>query len=218
MAEYSEGSSDDEYETMTTGQLLAKLEEAWVNEKFSPELLYHKTEIIDCIEEQFEQAESSIGRAPKGDFVSSIHKFEIERIKFVLCSYLRTRLQKIEKHVVHILECEAALGSGSESRLSGEELEYAKEFVDNMDTHLNSLVLQHMPANFQKMDRKKAVVRPNLDSYVFVKAVEPVNGVAVDPEEDGADRDSVDLSPGNQYILRYRPVSSLVHSGAVKLI
>lgn len=27
MAEYSEGSSDDEYETMTTGQLLAKLEE-----------------------------------------------------------------------------------------------------------------------------------------------------------------------------------------------
>ncbi len=63
---------------------------------------------------------------------------------------------QIEKHVVHILECEAALGSGSESRLSGEELEYAKEFVDNMDTHLNSLVLQHMPANFQKMDRKKA--------------------------------------------------------------
>lgn len=57
---------------------------------------------------------------------------------------------------MHILECEAALSSGSESRLSAEELEYAKEFADNMDTHFTSLVLQHMPANFQKMDRKKA--------------------------------------------------------------
>ncbi len=27
-----------------------------MNEKFSPELLYHKTEIVDCMEEQFEQA------------------------------------------------------------------------------------------------------------------------------------------------------------------
>lgn len=36
--------------------------------------------------------------------------------------------------------------------------------------------------------------------------------------EDGAERDTVDLSPGNQYIVRYRPVSSLLHSGTVQLI
>ena len=36
--------------------------------------------------------------------------------------------------------------------------------------------------------------------------------------EDGVDRHAVDLLPGNQYILRYSPISSLVDSGAVKLI
>ncbi len=36
--------------------------------------------------------------------------------------------------------------------------------------------------------------------------------------DDGAERDIIDLSPGNQYILRYQPVSSLVQSGTVKLI
>lgn len=31
-----------------------------MNEKLSPELLYHKTEIMECIEEQIEQAVSPI--------------------------------------------------------------------------------------------------------------------------------------------------------------
>ena len=36
--------------------------------------------------------------------------------------------------------------------------------------------------------------------------------------EEGADQEVIDLLPGNQYILPYRPISSLVHSGAAKLI
>ena len=58
--------------------------------------------------------------------------------------------------MVHVLEQEASREPGSPSRLSPEELVYAKEFADNMDTHLHSLALRHMPSNLQKMDRKKA--------------------------------------------------------------
>ena len=36
--------------------------------------------------------------------------------------------------------------------------------------------------------------------------------------EEGAEQEVIDLLPGNQYILPYRPISSLVHSGAAKLI
>ena len=32
------------------------------------------------------------------------------------------------------------------------------------------------------------------------------------------EREAVDLLPGNQYILRYHPISSLVDSGTAKLI
>ena len=56
----------------------------------------------------------------------------------------------------HILEQEAvARESHTPSRLSPDELAYAKEYADNMDSHLNTLVLRHMPSNFKKMDRKK---------------------------------------------------------------
>ena len=62
---------------------------------------------------------------------------------------------QIEKYVVHILEAEASRDSGS-SLLSPEELAYAKEYADSMDSHLNTLLLRHMPSNCQKIDRKKA--------------------------------------------------------------
>ena len=63
--------------------------------------------------------------------------------------------------MVHILEQEvAARESRSPSRLSPDELAYAKEYADNMDSHLNTLVLRHMPSNFKKVDRKKAGLSP----------------------------------------------------------
>ena len=100
-------------------------------------------------------------------------------------------------------------------------------YADSLDSHLQSLVLHHMPSNLQKLDRSKAgrivytvnkegdhisvmwslhgclnwltsflvcctreafsfhshtVLRPNMDSYVFIRAVERTEQVKVDPE------------------------------------
>ena len=57
--------------------------------------------------------------------------------------------------MVHILEKEASR-EGSHPLLSPEELVYAKEYADNLDSLFNTLLLRHMPSNCQKMDRKKA--------------------------------------------------------------
>ena len=43
---------EEEEEMMTSAEVLAKLEEAWKNEKFAPDLLEAKTDLIDCITEQ----------------------------------------------------------------------------------------------------------------------------------------------------------------------
>lgn len=86
----------DDAETMTASQVLAKLEEAWLNEKFSPDLLPHHSEIVDCMMEQLNVMQQNIERARKADLKVSIHKMEIDRIRYVLSSYLRERLKKIE--------------------------------------------------------------------------------------------------------------------------
>lgn len=98
---------------------------------------------------------------------------QLERVRYILCSYLRTRLKKvrylavasnsctfpslgpqIEKYVVHILEAEAS--RDSHPLLSPEELAYAKAYADSLDLHFNTLLLRHMPQNCQKLDREKA--------------------------------------------------------------
>ena len=37
-------------------------------------------------------------------FYINIMKMEVERVKFILASYLRARLQKIEKHLLYVVE------------------------------------------------------------------------------------------------------------------
>ena len=37
-------------------------------------------------------------------FNINIYKMEVERVKFVMKSYLRARLAKIERHIVYIIE------------------------------------------------------------------------------------------------------------------
>ena len=56
-----EEEEDDEEEMMTSAEVLAKLEEAWRNEKFAPDLLEAKTDLIDCISEQVHIGVGSYG-------------------------------------------------------------------------------------------------------------------------------------------------------------
>ena len=43
------------------------------------------------------QQEANLQRVKKGDAKASIHRMEIDRIRFVLSSYLRSRLQKVSQ-------------------------------------------------------------------------------------------------------------------------
>ena len=48
-----------------------------MNERFAPELLENRSNIVDCMLEQVHEMEENIRRAKKGDFKVSIHKMEV---------------------------------------------------------------------------------------------------------------------------------------------
>lgn len=206
------GESDEEIE-VTAAEVLVQLENAWMNEKFAPELLESKADLVECMLDQIKEMEGNLKKIKQGDVVASLHKLEMDRIRFVLSSYIRTRLEKIEKHVVHVLEQEAAREEDEPSRLSPEELQYAKAYADNMESLFKSLALQHMPANMQNIDRKKAVPRPNMDKYVFLKVLENQDQIMIDPDEE-----PIDLEDRAQYIMRYSAVAPLLTNGSVSLL
>ncbi|XP_060038010.1 DNA replication complex GINS protein SLD5 isoform X2 [Erinaceus europaeus] len=199
---------------LTPAELIERLEQAWLNEKFAPELLESRSEIVECVMEQLDHMEDNLRRAKKGDLKVSIHRMEMERIRYVLSSYLRCRLMKIEKFFPHILEKEKTRPEGEPSSLSPEEFAFVKEYMANTETYLKNVALKHMPPNLQKVD----LLRSDLDSYVFLRVRERQENILVEPEIDDQRDYVIDLEEGSQHLIRYKTIAPLVASGAVQLI
>ncbi|XP_041087788.1 DNA replication complex GINS protein SLD5-like [Polyodon spathula] len=211
-------SEDETQEEMTPAELVTRLEEIWLNEKFSPELLENKSEIVECVMEQLNHMEENLQRVKGVDLRAGVHRMETERIRYVLSSYLRSRLQKIEKYFPHILEKEKSRAEGDPSCLSPEEFAFAKEYLANTETYLKSVALKHMPPNLQAVDLGKSVLKPNLDSFVFLRVKQRQDNILVEPETDEQREYTIDLEEGSQHLMRYRTIAPLVASGAVQLI
>lgn len=203
------GESDSDEIEVTAKEVFEKLVEAWMNEKLSPDLLETRIELVECMLTQVKELENSLSSKDK-NLSTALQKVELERVKFVIASFLRERIKKIENHTVHVLEEEA---KNETQKLSPDELQFAKSFAGNMEKLFDKLALQQMPSNMQVLDQKKNVPRPNLDAYVFIKVNEKVDQVTLDPEED-----PIELEEGSQHIVRYKTIAPFVENGQVSLI
>lgn len=82
---------------------LQALTRAWINERSSPELLPYPPDLIqrctDGVQRQIETIESLTGAMdPSANFTLVILQTELERVKFLLRSFLRARIAKVREH------------------------------------------------------------------------------------------------------------------------
>ncbi|GAB0099250.1 DNA replication complex GINS protein SLD5 [Sergentomyia squamirostris] len=203
--------SNEEEEPITAQKVLEILEKAWMNERLSPDILPHQTEMLDLMLSQLAYMEESTKQLDKNDFRSVTHRMELERIRYLIASYLRCRISKIESFTQAILRDEEAR-TLQEKRLSDEELAFAKEYQSNMEAHFHQLVLRHLPRSFPD-DPRKRIVQPNLDSHIFIRANENIDGVILRDDDE-----EVDMEEGSQHIVPYKLISDLVVKGKIDLI
>ncbi|XP_066591515.1 DNA replication complex GINS protein SLD5-like [Prorops nasuta] len=205
---------DEEEEIFTPQKVLEAIEAAWLNEKFAPEILPHQSDLVDCMLQQITHMEENMKRLEKGDLRLVVHGLELDRIKFVISSYLRTRLEKIEKYVWHILAQESNKSS-EESYLTSSELQFAKDYSASMETLFNNIALQYMPYNLQSFETNKLMIRPNMQTHVFLQAKKDIDGIII---PDNVEEEAVDFETGSQHIIQYNAIADLVKQGAVQLI
>lgn len=188
------------------------MENAWLNELNCPDILPHQTEMLELMLGQMSHMDENMKYLDKNDFRYIAHKMELERVRYVITSYLRNRLKKIEKFTKYILDEEDSRDN-ERKRLSSEESIFAREFHQGVCSHFKQVALQYMPPNLQGTDEKLMIVRPNLLSHIYLKANINVASVVV-----GADDEEVDLVAGSQHIIPYQLISDLILSGKVQLI
>nr|KAF7397068.1 hypothetical protein H0235_016605 [Vespula pensylvanica] len=203
----------EEEEVLTAENALEAIENAWLNEKFSPEILPHKFDLVDCMLQQISHMEENMKRLERDDLRLVVHRMELDRIRFLISSYLRIRLEKIEKYTIHILSEEAGR-EPDEAYLTPGELRFAKDYLGSVENLFKTVALQHMPISFQGFEIDKISTKPNMQTHVFLRANERITGIVLP----GVIDEEIDFEAGSQHIIQYNAIANLVKSGAVQLI
>ncbi|CAL0310095.1 unnamed protein product [Lupinus luteus] len=114
----------DEYEALISTTDVELLKRAWRNEKSAPEILRFESDLINRVTEQIQLMEETVEENSTDDadpLSLSLYQMDLDRTLFLLRSYLRVRIQKIEKYMFHIRKTEELW-----TRLSKEEKKFTR--------------------------------------------------------------------------------------------
>ncbi|KAH9683877.1 DNA replication complex GINS protein SLD5 [Citrus sinensis] len=165
----------DDYETLMSTTDAELLKTAWRNEKAAPEILQFQAQLVKRAKEQIQLMEETVEEYEESGMdplTVSLYQMDLDRAHFLLRSYLRVRLQKLEKYMFYIWKNESLW-----SRLSDPEKMFVQRCIDDMEKHLQETVLSKLPDNYQSVRRQSViseeddmVPEPQLDTFIACKA------------------------------------------------
>ncbi|RMY40550.1 hypothetical protein D0865_12530 [Hortaea werneckii] len=205
---------------------LQALTRAWVNERTSPELLPYPAELVDRVmdrvKKQIETIEDMTATMDaKSNFTLVILQTELERFKFLVRSFVRSRIAKIDKYPHHYraLALEQQTEPAAQPVLSHVEQQYLQQHQSILAGHIHSAFLSSFPSQLQKLDDTAGgismVDKPDEDGAVFCRVLRDAGEAEIHSEEGTSE---VELKRGDVWILRWSAVRDAVVRGDVELI
>lgn len=192
------------------------LKQAYINEKAAPELLQYAAALVADTQEGLTRQEALLEEWDSDreqDLVANILRCEMQRVRYLLRGYLRTRIRKIERHVMAILD-----DSEETQKLSAQERAYSLEYFRQFGRHMTTQLLDHLPKAFDGMaressesDRKDMVDHPDLERHVFCRVLEDCGDI-------DAGEVTVPFKQGDQYVVSYQYIQQLLAADYVNLV
>jgi|TARA_B110000091_G_C13736813_1_gene441505 hypothetical protein len=153
------------------------------------------------------------GETVEEKFKADLYQREINRVVYLLKSYLRARFLKITRHAKYILSSGEMM-----SKLSKAEAELVVvPYVNLKETHLKTTFLNDLPEKFQGVSDNTGsdpsmIDSPNLDEYVFCRVLDDIGTLRVSDDQD------LELNVGDIYALRYSTIQGLLLQGKLHLV
>lgn len=125
-------------------------------------------------------------------------QMDADRVDFLIKSYCRVRLRKIEKYTQYLVSAE---GEAMQGRLSAAERRFLQRYSETWTGHMDSEVIDWLPAQYRGLDNIKPdydvdmVVRPKRTQHVFFQATDDIGGVQIGDEETQVCRGPCQLLP-----------------------
>lgn len=152
-------------------------------------LLPYKREVVDCILEQIEHMSGVIEKMKSrrmSPFCIEQQKFGLKRFNYLVSTYLRTRLKKIEANASFLIKLLKTDRHRALRFMSKLEAEYLDRFNVSIDNYMKN-VLKDMPVSVQGFKHADVSQSEKLD-YAFVlgcsdaKIVDGQSEVALEPD------------------------------------
>ncbi|KAL7422482.1 GINS complex subunit [Cryptotrichosporon argae] len=172
MGGMDEDDDDDDDEGLDDVRRLGKV---WVRERGTVAVLAWEGDLVDSLFDKLEQQQRLVDTLRADPATSEDEHFklllvqtEMERVNYLVRSYVRTRLHKIEKYAHHI-----TLTPELQTLLSGAELHHARRYTELVHAHFQSSVLDSLPEFLRRMDETyndgtSMVTKPNLAVPVLI--------------------------------------------------
>lgn len=200
-----------------------ELHRSWRNEALAPGLLPFKGDVILDLHTAISKQQAAINEVRQqqkesrssADMVPTINLFqmEIDRIKYGLVRYLRTRLRKIEK-VISLIAARADL----QALLSPKELTYAMKLHDLARTYISDAVMTDAnlkevagveePEESRRLSSFTGLRGP---AFVFVHVLQDIDPIRVGD-------DVLELSAGDTCLVPYDVISTFLVEGRLELL
>lgn len=222
---------EDDIEIDQNVKLYETLKRAWNDEKNAPILLKFKStevanfqSLLASREREIEALENAANESGDGNemLLSAIGREELNRAKYVLRSYLRTRIKKIQQFPVHVLQQWKEKNPEETDVISGKELAFTVELVKAYEEHAKSVLANFPLPEYQSAfmefgddknedEELTMVSHPNeANKMVFIRILEDVGLLKYD---DGTDEgDAVDLKKGMILFCKFKQFKGLLET------
>eukprot|EP00003_Mantamonas_plastica_P007817 TRINITY_DN1662_c0_g1_i3.p1 TRINITY_DN1662_c0_g1~~TRINITY_DN1662_c0_g1_i3.p1 ORF type:complete len:198 (-),score=77.38 TRINITY_DN1662_c0_g1_i3:23-616(-) len=189
---------------------ITRLKTAWVNERLSPELQMYERLLVEDLTMLLENQEQRIEEMKTQNsslLELNLYQMEVDRVKFLIKSYLRTRLVKIQMNSFYYEKNKEELGS----RLSDAEKEFVIDLNATLINHFDNMLVNDLPEKAQGYGDDIATP-PKLGTHVVIKVLQDIG------EFDIGDGTTMELNQGDQLIVKYSSIADLLNQELVRLI
>ncbi|CCL98491.1 uncharacterized protein FIBRA_00489 [Fibroporia radiculosa] len=194
-----------------------KLIRHWMNERHAPDILPGQEillgRILDHVRKQSDDVQllrADPDSSEDEHFRIMLVQTEVERVKFVVRSYIRTRLHKIERYARWI-----NVTPEVHEKLSKAELDHAKRYARLVEYHFTQSVLQSLPPEQRSLEDNTAFMppmKPDKLRPVFVHALQQCPPVHL------PDGTAIAMEKGRISLTPYHVIEHLLARGEVELV
>jgi len=189
---------------METNEDIKSIKCSLRNERMAPEILPFNVEAFEDLKACLDYQTEIVEQKEIEKFQMYLFELEIERVRFYLAEYLRTRLKKIQKYASYILKTPEI-----RSRLSAQEVQFAVGYVETLKKCFEKTAMCMIPARYKDVISSN----PNLFKAVVAKALVDIGTLQI--SESGQ---TLEISKGDVYVLKYIYIRSLLRENKVCLL